>query len=1115
MGLRIVYGRAGTGKSSFCYQEIAKNIQEKEKIYIITPEQFSFTAEKKLMDALPMSSAMNAEVLTFERMAYRVMQEVGGAAKTMLSQVGKSMLLYYLLDQNKEKLTFLGKTDKNIDLIMNTMTELKKHNITVEQIKESESSIENPYLQYKCKDISILYEAFQNHIQGQYMEENDRLTILADQLEKTNLFQDARIYIEEFVGYTPQEYRVIEKLLKQAKEITITICADKLTPQIEYIPEMDLFYSNRMTKNRLIDIAKNNHIPIEEEVYLDKPYRYQTEELKHLEKYLYESRFQQYSKNAEHMHLFLASNPYSEIEQVAKNIIKLVRDKGYRYKDIAIISKNIEVYASLSKAIFAQYDIPVFIDEKKDLSDNLLVRHLLSVLEIFSKNWSSEAVFGLLKNGLVSMDKKEISALENYCIQWGITRNKWYKEDWNYDEKADEMNQLRKRIVEPILTLKEKLKKRKTAGQITKALYEFLEENEIPKRLEEKIKKLEDNGNLELASEYETSWKLVMQVLDEMVLILEEEHISFERYLQILKMGFSQSSLGKIPATLDQVIMGDIERSRSHKVKVIFIIGLNDGMFPSFMKQEGFLDDENREELKQIGIEMAKGTKERLYEENFNIYKAMTTAEEELYFSYSSTDYEGSSLRASTLISKIKKLYPSLQEESDMNQEKTDFYTKKNTFEELLNQLRKLEDGEELNKEWEYLSSVYLTEKDWKEKLEKALEGMAYTNLPKPVEQENIEKLYGDVLKTSVSKLEQYQSCPFSFYLKYGLGIEEKQIFQVESMDTGSFMHDIIDTFFSMVQEKELALKELSEEQIQCMLNQIIDDKLLLKKNYILTSTAKYQVLVNRLRRLLIKAMKYIIQTITESDFELLGHEVEFKEKKEYPPIRLSLGDGRKIEIIGKIDRIDVGKKEDKTYLRIIDYKSSIKNIDLNEVVAGLQIQLLTYLDAVTKAEDMIPAGVLYFHLIDPIIKAKKNMTEEEIEEEIKKKFKMQGLILADVNVIKMMDKTLEKGASNKIPAYLDKDGNISKKFSSAISKEQFEELQHYIHQTIKQIAKEILSGKIDIHPYYSEKKKTSPCEYCKYHAICQFDPALPGNCYQYIPNQDKEILLEKLKKKD
>ena len=432
-------------------------------------------------------------------------------------------------------------------------------------------------------------------------------------------------------------------------------------------------------------------------------------------------------------------------------------------------------------------------------------------------------------------------------------------------------------------------------------------------------------------------------------------------------------------------------------------------------------------------------------------------------------------------------------------------------FDELIVNLAKFRDGEKIDKIWFKIYEVLSKNEDWKYKLESAIKALNYTNKPEKISKENIDKLYGNTLNTTVSRLEQYKACGFSYYLKYGLKIRDTNEFKVQMVDTGNFMHDVIDTFFKTIREKELDVKKITEDQTYELIDKIVEEKLSISKNYIFTSTDKYKLLTRRLKRVIQKSMKYIIESLKESDFQVFGSELEFKKGKDYEPISLQLQDGKKVEITGKIDRIDLAKDENGKYIRIIDYKSSVKNIDLNEVVAGLQIQLLTYLDATCKIEEMFPAGVLYFSLIDPVIKAEKYMSDEQIEEELKKKFKMNGLILADVKVVKMMDKKLESGNSNVVPAYIDKEGNLSKK-SNAVTREQFGDLQKYTAKIIKEISEEILSGNINLNPYYNTKTKKTPCEYCEYKSICQFKAGSYGNNYNYISKKEKQEILEQIK---
>lgn len=1112
MSLKIVYGKAGCGKSTYIFNEIATKINDNKvnKIYVITPDQFSFTAEKKLLENR--NAVLKAEVLTFNRMAYRILNEVGGITKQNLSSSGKAMLIEHILLTHNKDFTFLGKSDENVELISRQLTELKKHQVDLETLKEITESTQDKYLQKKLQDIASLYEIYQQAIQTQYIDENDGLNILAEKLEKSKDFRNCDIYIDEFAGFTLQEYEVLRRLFKISRNVTITICTDNLQENTN--PDTDTFYANKQTVKRIIDIANEENIEIEKPIYLKDPNRFKTEELKHLAENMISPFYKKYEKNVDNLSLFLAANPYSEIENVAVQITKLVK-QGYRYEQIAVITKNIEQYSSLCKAIFSKYNIPVFIDEKKDLGSNILVRFILSLLEIFAKGWMYEAVFGYIKTGLLDLDSSEIALLENYCIKWGIKGSKWYSKEWNfYNETEEQQNTIiyaKNKVIEPLLELKKQLQGTKTVKEITIKIYEFLIKNEIYKKIEEKIEELKQIKEFEIAKEYEQSIQILTKLFDEIVLTLGDKNITFDKYAKILKMGFSQRDLGIIPATADQVTVGDVDRSRSQKVNIVFIIGLNDGSFPSIQKDEGFLDDKDRNILKEQGIELAKTTTEQIYDDNFNIYKAFTTAEEKLYLSYVSSDSEGKSLRASILINKIKRIFPNIQEKSDVIERKSEILLSKTTFDELLINLRKFIEGEKIEPIWFEIYNYY--ENNNKMQLQQALKAIQYKNEPNKLDKTQLEKLYGNTLKTSVSRLEQYKSCAFSYYLKYGLKLKEKDSFNVEAIDTGNLMHDVIDSFFERLEELNLNVKKIDDEQIEKITEKIVEEKLSLKKYDIFNTIPKYRVLAQRLKKVVVKSMKYIVDSIKYSEFEVLGHELEFKTGGKYEPIEFSLKDGKKVEITGKIDRVDIAKTTNGKYIRIIDYKSSIKNINLNEVIAGIQLQLLTYLDATCKNEDVMPAGALYFNLIDPVLNGSENMTDDEIKEELRKQFKMQGLILADSQIVRKMDTKLITGNSNIVPAYIGKDGEVSDRANTLKSK-QFENLQKYMEKIIKQISEEILEGNINIEPFYRIRDKKTPCEYCSYKSICQFNQITKNN-YNYISNKNKEYILEEILKSE
>lgn len=908
MSLQLIYGRAGTGKSTVILEQVKNNLHSEVKQYIIIPEQFSYSEEKKLMAELQENSIINAEVITFKRMAERVQTEVAGRTKSLLSKSGKAMIMYSILDKQKDKLQYIKNSSNNIDLGIQTIKDFKKNVIKYQDIEGLIESVDKPLLKAKLQDVNIIYSEYEKCIQEKFLDEEDKISKLATSLESSTMFDNSDIYIDEFSGFTKQEYQVIAKLLKKARKVRLAICLDELNEK----NKTDIFYFNKSAVEELIDIATECGVEVEKPIYLNKQYKLKNPEIKHLEQNLYAPTYAKYAGEVKNIKTILTLNPYEEIEYVAKNIIKLVRDEGYKYSDIAIIARNIDEVQSKVKAILGNNGIPVFIDNKEDLARSQFIKYILALLEILAKNWSQEAVISYIKSGFLKIDEDDIYKLENYVIKWGIQGSKWYKEDWEYEE--ENFNELREKIVLPILDLKAKLEGQKTATNISKAIYSFLDKNDIYTQIEEKIKKYEESGNILLSKNCKASLENLIEVLDEIIYIFEDQKMSFEKYREILKIGLSYKELGNIPEVIDQVILGDIERSRSHEIKIAFILGVNDGNFPRINKIEGFLNDDDRETLKSLGKEIAKGSLELTYEDQFNIYKALTTAKEKLYLMYTSTDKDGATLRQSILITKIKRIFPNLKEESTILNSEPEITSKQATFQELLFELQKLKNGEQIDDIWYEVYNWYKTDPKWSNILEKAMIELKYLKTPEKISKENIEKLYGKTLKTSISKLETYRRCPFQYHLKYGLKLQEKEEFKVRAIDTGSFMHEVIEEFFRRAED----VKKITEEEISKLVDEIILDKLYLRKNYLFTSNKKFIALTNRLKRIINKSLGYIVYQIQNSDFTVLANEVEFSKTI------------NNVEITGKIDRVDISNDGD--FLRVIDYKSSSKNINLNDV---------------------------------------------------------------------------------------------------------------------------------------------------------------------------------------
>ena len=1077
--MHIIYGRSQVGKSEYVYEKIKRECTG--KIFIITPEQFSFSAEKRLVDTLPNGATTSVEVLSFERMAHRVMQIMGLNNKDIITKSGKAMIIYDAISKKQKELKFLGKTGENVETVITAITEFKKHNIKVEDLQKQVDSETSPYLKAKLNDMKILYEALETKME-EYIDENDVLTILADYIEKSHLFDGATFYIDEFAGFTKQEFEVIKKLNKIG-EVYVIVCSDEL--KITKPPENDVFYDNKLTIQTLLDIT-NYEIKDEDIICIDN--NTQNKELGHLEKNLFGIPYKAYDYGVSSIFLTLAQNPYEEIINVAENIIKLVRNEEYRYKDISIITKDIDTYGELVKVIFKEYEIPVFIDETKDLTGNIIVKYALSIIDIFDQNFSYEAMINYLKTGFIKLDN--LFELENYVIKYGIKGSKWYTSPWK--EFSEEQNY----IIKPLVELKENLSGRKSAKQISIELAKFISEN-----LEEYKSEIEENEELK------DSWNIIVELLEEIAKLFGDEQMSFERYSKVLKNGIANRDLGQIPQTQDKVILGDVDRSRSGNKKAVFIIGVNDGAFPSSNKSEGFFSDKERDSLKEEGFELAKTTIQHSYEENFNIYRAFTIAREKLFVSYSASDLGGGTLRKSSFITRLTKVFPKLEEKNVSVENVT---SKEITFQNLLKNIGN-PDFFEIYKWYE--------NKD-KDTLERALSGINYTNLSQDISKENIEKLYGNKLNASVSKLETFERCQFQYFLKYGLKLKEKETAIVNNLDLGSFLHEILDEFFKTTPN----YKEISDDGIKAKIDELIDNTFDKNEKFLLTP--KYKSLILRLKKVLFYTLKYIVEGLKNSDFEVLGSEIGFGrgEGCKYPPIELELSNGKRLVVEGKIDRIDIARLPNGNFIRIIDYKTYSTSIEYSKVYGGIELQLLTYAKVgldnkeETFGEECIKdfekvAGILYFKIAEPKTKkVGRNIDQAELEAEIREQFKMQGLILADSNVVRSMDKNIDSTKKSKVIDVALADPNSVKMGEKVVTQEEFQKLINYTEVLLKKISNDILSGKIAINPSYEIGSQShTPCNYCAYKNICGFDPKLKGNKYRIISKLNKQGALEKM----
>ncbi|HHW56835.1 MAG TPA: helicase-exonuclease AddAB subunit AddB [Clostridia bacterium] len=1134
MSIRFIYGRAGTGKTYFCLKDIKKKLNDgnSHPLILLVPEQFTFEAEKYLLDTIEKDEKMRAQVLSFKTLANRVFTEVGGLTRQHMKSCGRSMIIYKIMEDIKEELKVYSKASKQqgfIKRISEMITEFKRFEVTPDKLLEAAESLEKVGLREKLKDLSLIYSKFEEALHQNYIDQEDELALLAVKIENSSQFEGAEFWIDGFTGFTPKQYRVIEKLLKKASRVNVTLTMDTSVDSSQ-IDETDFFYTTKKTENRLLKICERNNISYEKPVDLNTgiPKRFrETEELGFLEKHLFSYPYKVYPKETENISLFKAVNVYSEVEETARDIIRLVRDEKLRYSDIVVATRDLKRYHKLIKAVFPHYGIPHFIDLKMDIKNNPIVVFITSLFEIHLKNWSYESVFRYLKTGFTDLDKEDISLLENYVLANGIKGNRWKEEVWNFrlnyrfdrlsmeeEEKEiiERVNKIKEKIATPLQEFYKKFSKAKDVKEACEVLYNFLLEMELPQRIEKLIEEFKRQKEFETANQYAQIWDIVVDVLDQMVEVMREEKVTVDQFAKILTIGFDEYQIGSIPPTLDEVLVTSVDRMKSHNAKTLYIIGVNDGVFPASSFEEGILTDEDRQTLASYDIELDRDTKAKVFEEQFLVYTALTSTSKFLRISYPIADHEGKSLRPSIIISRLKKIFPKIKQLSNVVEMDTEeenlnrVSTPPPTFNEMIKSIKMWDITNKMHPLWLDVYKWYAKEKFWEPKLTKALEGLYYINQVERVPSSKIKKLYGDEMHFSVSRLEKYAACPFAYFVQYGLKAKERKIYSFEPPDLGTFMHNVLDRFSKALEEEGLTWQEIDREWCDEAVDIIVDDMIQKIPGYILNSSHRYKYLAERLKRVLSNAVWVVSEHIKRSSFVSLDHEVAFGDNQKYPPIKIVLSNGEEINLIGRIDRVDIFEKEDEAYIRIIDYKSGNKTLDLTDVFYGLELQLLIYLDAILESAikentNLNPAGIFYFKIDDPIIRADKDMSDEELQMQIFKKLRLEGLVLNDAQIIKEMDKSIE-GTSYIIPATINKDGSIGKNTKGA-TKEQFELLRKHVKKTIQRLTEQMLEGDISISPY--KKDKETPCKYCPYSSVCQFETNFKGNEYRIIKSKDVE----------
>lgn len=1169
MGLRYLIGRAGSGKSTRCLEELRERLLQEpdgHPLVLLVPEQATFQAELALVTTPGINGLLRAQVLSFQRLAWRVMQETGGTAGTPIDDLGKRMLLHRLLHKHNDRLRlfrFAYEKPGFVENLHSLFSELERYLVDPEQLERHYGRLEGRIpesagtLPDKLHDLLPVYREYHEELGRDYLDGDRFLTLLSERLADCSWLREAEVWIDGFNGFTPQEQSVVEALAEHCRQATLTLTLNRPYMAGEAPHELDLFHPTATTMRKLQEAVRDKNLDAPEVEILKEavPPRYSgSPMLAHLERQ-YEYRLSSARKpyiaaegEVPQVVVRAAVHRRAEVESAAREILKLVRDEGLRFRDISLRVRNIENYGEIITTVFADYGIPYFMDQKRSVLNHPLVELIRSALETVNRNWPYESVFRCVKTEFFlrqeeegGISRSDLDEFENYVLMYGIQGHRWLDpRSWELKralsledgdagagagmlrsdpEESRRMAACASLVVEPLHRLQQRLKQASHVQDMAEALFLLLEELQVPETLDRWGAECIAEGRPEKAREHSQMWDLVVEVLDQMAGLMGREELKPELFAKLVDTGLESLRLGLVPPAMDQVLIGSIDRTRSAHVQVAFVLGVGDGVMPKKMKDDGIIAEHEREFLLEQGVPMADSSRRKLLDEQFLIYTVLCTPSRRLWISYPMADEEGKSLLPSEVIKQVKSLLPGVKESlleaepaPGMTEgEQADFIARPaRTVSDLVVQLKQLVRGSAVSPLWMDVYNWYVGRPEWRERLWTPSRSLFYTNKEQHLTDTTSLMLYGDHLRASVSRMERFVACPFSQFASHGLKLQERKVYRLEAPDIGQLYHAALSGLFKELTAEGLDLGSLPSEELLKRVNRMVDTLSPRLQNEILSSTPRYRYMAHKLKGILGQTSLLLSEHSKRGAFVPVGLEVGFGPGAELPSLVLPLENGRTMELIGRIDRVDRAYGDKGMLLRIIDYKSSPTALKLPELYHGLTLQMLTYLDVVLThslawlGEPAKPAGVLYFHVHNPLLSVKNEPTPEQAELAIRKQYKTRGLVAADTETVHLMDSALKDkgGHSELIPVSLKTDGTFYKSASVA-DEAQWNRLRSHVRRAIRQIGTDITDGQVAVEPYKLGKK--TACTFCSYKPVCQFDPLFEGNAQRSMRAYGKE----------
>lgn len=1104
--LQFILGNSGAGKSHYLYETIIKESMENpgRNYLVIVPEQFTMQTQQDLCRMHPNHGIMNIDVLSFGRLAHRIFEEVGQSGAQVLDDEGKNLILRKIAGQYEDQLKVLkGNLKKQgyISEVKSVISEFTQYGIGFEELDHLMEELDpESFLYYKLSDIRMVYEGFEQFLADKYVTKEELLDVLRQNVAKSQLLKDSVIALDGFTGFTPVQNRLLGELMGYCLDMFVTVVMDSREDAFRYTHPYQLFALSKQMVTSLVQIAGERKVEIADPVCVyDRPiYRFRNNpELGFLEEELFRYSRKQYPKETKKLSVYVAGNPGMEARLTAQNIRKMVREHGYHYRDIAVICSEMSVYADHLERACRAYQIPVFMDDKKSILLNAFVEYVRSLLAMAEQDFSYASVFRFLRTGLTAFTRDETDRLENYVIAVGLKGYKKWQAVWARktvsvgEEELEQLNGLRVRFVEMVDELVFVLKQRKkTVRDICEAVCRFFEQQKIQQKLSGMEQQFQEKGALALAKEYAQIYRIVLELFDKFVQLLGEEEITLKEYCELLDAGLEEAKVGVIPPGMDQVMIGDVQRTRlKSNLKALFFVGANDTLIPGNLEQGGLLTERDKEWFQKADQPLSPGVKEKTYIQKFYLYMNLTKPEEFLHISYSKVSADGKTLRPAYLIWDLKKLFPQLviTEEEALRMTEREL-TPGEGLDFVIRGVRDRYLG--VDESWKELYTWY--HKNERQKVARILDAGFYQKKADTLDEEQARELYGENPKFSVTRMERFSACAYAHFLTYGLHLSDRERYEFEAMDLGNIAHQSMERFARKAQEKRVSWPKIEEAARDAMIEESVEESIKDYGNTVLYSTARNEYLIVRIKQLIRRSVWALTRQMEKGDFEPSGYELNFGS--------------------GKIDRIDTCEDEDVVYVKVTDYKTGMKSFDIVALYHGLQMQLPVYLNVALELEKrraegkaVEPAGIFYYRIKDPIVDREKD--EKTLEDKILKELRLDGMINAKEEVIEHLEHQLT-GNSVLNPIGKNKDGSLSR-YSKVLPPQAFAAMLSYTRKKESQVKEKICMGEVQANPY--ELKGSTGCDYCAYQDICGFDPRLDGYEYRSLEAYSKEEVIRRM----